>query len=163
MSSHDVAQRACKKQAGFTLIELLIVIAIIAILAAIAIPMFMKYKQGAYLDSVRSDVKNTVTAMESYDATNGYYPGQTASGAGPVQVTSPMKGPGAFDATGAPVTTGTDGIFNISAGNSISVASDTTCANGYSISGSSSNITTGVGSSGTPVSYDSCSGQYSGF
>jgi len=73
---HDVALKGetLRKQAGFTLIELLIVIAIIAILAAIAIPQFMKYKQGAYLDSVRSDVKNAVTAMEAYQATNGVYP-----------------------------------------------------------------------------------------
>jgi len=164
MLKHDVALKGdLRKQAGFTLIELLIVIAIIAILAAIAIPQFLKYKQGAYLDSVRSDVKNAVTAMESYDAQNGYYPGQTASGTGTIAVPA-MTGPGSYDATGTKVTTGAGGIFNISAGNTIQVTADTTCANGYQVSGYNANITSGsVGSQSDPVSYDSCTGQYSGF
>ncbi|MGC8791414.1 MAG: type II secretion system protein, partial [Desulfurella sp.] len=89
MLKHDVAlKRGLQKQAGFTLIELLIVIAIIAILAAIAIPQFLKYKQGAYLDSVRSDVKNAVTALEAYQATNGKYPDLTSINS--------MTGPGSF-------------------------------------------------------------------
>jgi type IV pilus assembly protein PilA len=144
------------KQAGFTLIELLIVIAIIAILAAIAIPQFMKYKQGAYLDSVRSDVKNAVTAMEAYQATNGTYPTlpQTTTPVGPISWSLASKGA---------VTTGGD--LNVSTGNIISIAADTTCTNGYTVSGWNANINTGdIGSSSSkPVSYDSCTGQYSGF
>ncbi|OSS41774.1 Type 4 pilin PilA [Desulfurella amilsii] len=161
---HDVAQKGTlQKQAGFTLIELLIVIAIIAILAAIAIPQFLKYKQGAYLDSVRSDVKNVVTALESYDATNGMYPGQSASGTGSVAVQQ-MTGPGAFDANGTLVTTGTNGIFNISTGNIITVTADTTCTNGYVVSGYNLNITnTSIGGKDKAVSYNSCTGQYTGF
>lgn len=153
---HDVALKGdLRKQAGFTLIELLIVIAIIAILAAIAIPQFLKYKQGAYLDSVRSDVKNAVTAMESYQATNGAYPTL------PITTT---KGPVSWSlGTDAAVTTGTGGDLNVSTGNIIEIKADTTCTNGYVVSGTSSNITSGPGSSGTPVSYDSCTGQYSGF
>jgi len=164
MLKHDVALKGdLRKQAGFTLIELLIVIAIIAILAAIAIPQFLKYKQGAYLDSVRSDVKNAVTAMESYDAQNGYYPGQTASGTGTIAVPA-MTGPGSYDATGTKVTTGTGGIFNISAGNTITVVDESaTCTNGYEVQGYNANIGSGPGSSTTPVSYNSCTGQYSGF
>jgi len=168
MLKHDVALKGdLRKQAGFTLIELLIVIAIIAILAAIAIPQFLKYKQGAYLDSVRSDVKNAVTAMEAYQAQNGYYPGQTASGTGTVGVKSAMTGPGSFDGNGTKVTTG--GLFNISTGNTISIASDGTCTNGYSVCGKNANINSGsLGSTdtygtATSVCYDSCTGQYSGF
>ncbi len=165
MLKHDVDTMGPGKQAGFTLIELLIVIAIIAILAAIAIPMFMKYKQGAYLASVRSDVKNSVTALESYDATNGGYPTLPIGPMGPGPVTwgctSVSGGGGTCTALAAGAS---GGDFNISTGNTITISSDTSCANGYLVSGYNANITAGsVGSSSSPVSYDSCTGQYSGF
>jgi type IV pilus assembly protein PilA len=51
---------------GFTLIELLIVVVIIGILAAIAIPKFASTKQKAYMAAMKSDLKNFVTAEESY-------------------------------------------------------------------------------------------------
>ena len=51
---------------GFTLIELLIVVVIIGILAAIAIPKFAATKDKAKLASVRSDLRNIMTAQESY-------------------------------------------------------------------------------------------------
>ena len=51
---------------GFTLIELLIVVVIIGILASIAIPKFANTKQKAYEASMRTDLKNLGTAMESY-------------------------------------------------------------------------------------------------
>jgi type IV pilus assembly protein PilA len=53
---------------GFTLIELLIVVVIIGILAAIAIPKFASTKQKAYLASMKSDLKNLTTAQEAYFA-----------------------------------------------------------------------------------------------
>ena len=51
---------------GFTLIELLIVVVIIGILAAIAIPKFAATKDKAKLASVRTDIRNLETAEESY-------------------------------------------------------------------------------------------------
>jgi len=63
-----------KKEKGFTLVELLIVIAIIGILAAIAIPQFAKYRAKAYNSAALSDLKNARTAVEAYYADNQQYP-----------------------------------------------------------------------------------------
>jgi type IV pilus assembly protein PilA len=63
-----------KSQKGFTLIELLIVVAIIGILAAIAIPQFASYRQKAYNAGAQSDLKNLKTGMEAYNADNQEYP-----------------------------------------------------------------------------------------
>ena len=55
---------------GFTLIELLIVVVIIGILAAIAIPKFAATKQKAYVATVKTDLKNLATAEEGYASSN---------------------------------------------------------------------------------------------
>jgi prepilin-type N-terminal cleavage/methylation domain-containing protein len=62
------------KTRGFTLIELLIVVAIIAILAAIAVPNFLEAQVRAKVSRVRSDMRTLATALESYFVDNNKYP-----------------------------------------------------------------------------------------
>ena len=60
-----------EKERGFTLIELLIVIAIIGILAAIAIPQFNQYKARAYDTASKADLHNLYLACKAYWSDNG--------------------------------------------------------------------------------------------
>lgn len=61
------------RKSGFTLIELLIVVVIIGILAAIAIPKFSSTKGQAFLAAMRSDLRNLATAEEGYYYSNNAY------------------------------------------------------------------------------------------
>ena len=63
-----------KSQKGFTLVELMIVVAIIGILAAIAIPQFAAYRQRAYNSAAESDLRNAKTSLEAYYSDNQKYP-----------------------------------------------------------------------------------------
>jgi len=62
-----------KKERGFTLIELLIVIAIIGVLAAIAVPQFSQYRSRAFDTAAMSDLRNAMTAQEAYFVDNETY------------------------------------------------------------------------------------------
>jgi prepilin-type N-terminal cleavage/methylation domain-containing protein len=66
---------------GFTLIELLIVVVIIGILAAIAIPQFAATKEKAFDAAAKSDLRNLMTAEEAYFSDYQAYTDQTV-GAG---------------------------------------------------------------------------------
>lgn len=59
------------KEKGFTLIELLIIIAIIGILAAIAIPQFSQYKERAYNSQTKAALHKVFLACKAYWADNG--------------------------------------------------------------------------------------------
>jgi prepilin-type N-terminal cleavage/methylation domain-containing protein len=62
-----------RKNEGFTLIELMIVIAIIGILAAIAIPQFSAYRMRSYNAGANADLRNATTAQEAYYVDNMTY------------------------------------------------------------------------------------------
>ncbi|MEM4711332.1 MAG: prepilin-type N-terminal cleavage/methylation domain-containing protein [Candidatus Woesearchaeota archaeon] len=63
-----------REKKGFTLVELLVVVAIIAILAAIAIPQFAAYRTKAYNSAAESDLRNFKTTLESAYVDKQSYP-----------------------------------------------------------------------------------------
>ncbi len=104
-----------KPRAGFTLIELLIVVVIIGILAAIAIPKFAATKDKAKLASVRTDLRNVETAEESYFSDFNTYG----------TVSQLQTGP----------------LMGLSSGNTMSI---TAATNGYTASANNSSITSAI-------------------
>lgn len=116
------------RDAGFTLIELLVVVAIIGILAAIAIPVFLSQRNSARDASVKSDLNSIAKVMETLYVTNNAYP-----------------------TTSAVITSTTQGNAKISPGNAINVVVAASGANSFKVYGC--NLESGV-----TYTYDSAGG-----
>ena len=69
--------RLAKEESGFTLIELLIVLVIIGILLAIAVPSYLGFKDRANDTAAKANVRSAVPAVEAYYADNGTYVGMS--------------------------------------------------------------------------------------
>ena len=65
--------RLAKEESGFTLIELLIVLVIIGILLAIAVPSYLGFKDRASKSAAQANVRSAVPAVEAYYADHGDY------------------------------------------------------------------------------------------
>ena len=78
-SVQNALNRRKKGEKGFTLVELLVVVIIIGILAAVAVPIYLNQRKSAWRSSVQSDVKNASLVLETISTNhNGKLSGITA-------------------------------------------------------------------------------------
>jgi prepilin-type N-terminal cleavage/methylation domain-containing protein len=77
----NLRQRVTRNEGGFTLIELLVVLIIIAVLLAIAVPSYLKFKERAEERAAASNVRSAIPAAEAWYSDNSTYAGMEAPGA----------------------------------------------------------------------------------
>ena len=77
---NKLQKRLAQEESGFTLIELLIVLVIIGILLAIAVPSYLGFKDRASKSAAQANVRSAVPAVEAFYADNGSYASMDAAG-----------------------------------------------------------------------------------
>lgn len=100
-----------KKQQGFTLIELMIVVAVIGVLAAIAIPQYQKYVAKAEVAAALASMAGVKTNVEAYTVEYGVFPAATESSALGVPASIP-QGTMAFNPTASTAAGSIDFTFS---------------------------------------------------